>query len=47
MKCHFLFSAKNKKNISKCGLLNFLPRVLSVKMFLDDPAVLDVYKTWL
>ena len=29
MKCHILFSEKNKKNISKC-LLKILPRVLSV-----------------
>ena len=32
MKCHILFSGKNKKNISKCRLLKILPRVLSVKM---------------
>ena len=31
MKCHILFSGKNKKNISKCHLLKILPRVLSVK----------------
>ena len=31
MKCHILFSEKNKKNISKCRLLKILPRVLSVK----------------
>ena len=31
MKCHILFSEKNKKNISKCCLLKILPRVLSVK----------------
>ena len=31
MKCHVLFSEKNKKNISKCRLLKILPRVLSVK----------------
>ena len=30
MKCHILFSGKNKKNISKCRLLKILPRVLSV-----------------
>ena len=30
MKCHILFSEKNKKNISKCRLLKILPRVLSV-----------------
>ena len=34
MKCHILFSEKNKKNISKCRLLKILPRVLSVKMLL-------------
>ena len=26
----FLFSGKNKKNISKCFMLNFVPRVLSI-----------------
>ena len=31
MKCQSLFSGKNKKNISKCRPLKFLPRVLSVK----------------
>ena len=31
MKCQNLFSGKNKKNISKCRLLKFLPRVLSGK----------------
>ena len=31
MKCHILFSGKNKKSISKCRLLKILPRVLSVK----------------
>ena len=31
MKCHILFSEKNKKNISKCRLLKILSRVLSVK----------------
>ena len=34
MKCHILFSEKNKKNISKCRLLKILPRVLSDKAFL-------------
>ena len=33
MKCHILFSGKNKKNISKCRLLKILPRVLSVNNF--------------
>ena len=31
MKFQILFSGKNKKNISKCRLLKFLPRVLRVK----------------
>ena len=31
MKFQILFSGKNKKNISKCHLLKFLPRVLRVK----------------
>ena len=35
MKCHILFSGKNKKNISKCRLLKILPRVLSVKPHLN------------
>ena len=35
MKCHILFSGKNKKNISKCRLLKILPRVLSVKLHWD------------
>ena len=30
MKCQSLFSGKKKKNISKCCLLDFLPRVQSV-----------------
>ena len=34
MKCHILFSGKNKKNISKCRLLKILPRVLSVNIML-------------
>ena len=36
MKCHILFSGKNKKNISKCRLLKILPRVLSVKNLLSS-----------
>ena len=43
MKCHILFSEKNKKNISKCRLLKILPRVLSVKncaaLFLIDKSM--------
>ena len=35
MKCHILFSGKNKKNISKCRLLKILPRVLRVKASVD------------
>ena len=31
MKCQSLFSGKNKKNILKCHLVNFLPKVLSIK----------------
>ena len=31
MKCHILFSGKNKENISRCRLQKILPRVLSVK----------------
>ena len=34
MKCQILFSGKNKKNISKCRLLKFLPRVLRVNFVL-------------
>ena len=40
MKCHILFSEKNKKNISKCRLLKILPRVLSVK-YSDNYVDLD------
>ena len=36
MKCHILFSEKNKKNISKCRLLKILPRVLSVNMLKEE-----------
>ena len=32
MKCQSLFSGKNKKTISKCHLLNFLPSMLSIKI---------------
>ena len=32
MKCQILFSWKNKKNVSKCHLLRFLPSMLSVRM---------------
>ena len=32
MKYQSLFSGKNKKNISKCRLLTFFPRVLSIKI---------------
>ena len=31
MKCQILFPGKNKRNISKCPLLNILPRVLNIK----------------
>ena len=34
MKCQILFHGRNKKNISKCGLLKILPRVLSVRQHL-------------
>ena len=30
MKCPILFSRKNKKNVSKCGLMKFLPSMQSV-----------------
>ena len=32
MKCHVLFFGQNKKNISKCHLLKFLPNMLNVKI---------------
>ena len=35
MKCQILLSGKNKKNISKCGLLKNLPSMLSVNRYLD------------
>ena len=31
MKCQVLFTGKNKKTVSNCHLLKFLPRVLSIK----------------
>ena len=36
MKCHALFSMKNKENISKCHLRKFLPSMLSVKKTSSD-----------
>ena len=44
MKCHILFSEKNKKNISKCRLLKILPRVLSVNALLG--CLEKVVGTW-
>ena len=41
MKCQILFSGKNKKNISKCRLLKFLPRVLRVNLF--SMAIVNAY----
>ena len=40
MKCHILFSEKNKKNISKCRLLKILPRMLSVKSYLENDGII-------
>ena len=37
MKCQSLFSQKNKKNISKCCLLNFLCSMLSVNTVIFEP----------
>ena len=34
MKYQSLFSGKNKKNISKCCLVKFLPSMLSIKQYL-------------
>ena len=31
MKCQSLFSGENKKNISECRLIKYLPRMLSFK----------------
>ena len=36
MKCQILFSRKNKKNIPKCRLLKFLPRMQSVKAYFHN-----------
>ena len=33
MKCQTLFSGENKKNISKCRLLKFVPSMLSIEVF--------------
>ena len=41
MKCQILSSGKNKKNISKCCLLPFLPSMLSVKV-LSKIAAVDI-----
>ena len=43
MKCHILFSGKNKKNISKYHLLKILPRVQSVKMLSVHASILHFY----
>ena len=43
MKCHILFSEKNKKNISKCRLLKILPRVLSVNVLYILQAVMILF----
>ena len=32
MECQSLFSGKNKKNISECRLLKFLPSMLSINI---------------
>ena len=34
MKCQILFSRKNKKNISKCHLMKFLPSMQSITLCL-------------
>ena len=36
MKCQSLFSWKIEKNISKCHLLKILPRVLSIKVCINN-----------
>ena len=43
MKCQILFSRKNKENISKCCLLEFLPRVLSA----IEPVTTGTDNIWL
>ena len=49
MKCHILFSEKNKKNISKCRLLKILPRVLSVNflLYLCVPDLNSLIELWI
>ena len=42
MKCQILFSRKNKKNISKCHLLKFLPSMQSVTETLKGHTILDL-----
>ena len=37
MKCQILFSGQNKKNVSKCDLLRFLPTMLNVKRRYEMP----------
>ena len=39
MKCQILFSTKNKKNISKCCLLKFLPSMQSVLFLTQNDEV--------
>ena len=36
MTCENLFSGKNKKKKSKCRLLEILPRMLRVKMVVEE-----------
>ena len=33
MKCQSLFTGKNKKNVSNCRLLEYIPSMLRVKFF--------------
>ena len=40
MKCQILFSRKNKKNISKCCLLNFLLSMQGVKDIVETKIML-------
>ena len=35
MKCQILFPGKNKKNISKCGLLKIIPECLTYVVIMD------------
>ena len=44
MQCDSLFSGKNKKNISKCHQLKFLPSMQSVKHTQDSQRDVQIFR---